>query len=232
MGKRGGSHHSKRLTTPKSVPVVGRKTIQWMLTPRPGPHPKSMGITLGSLLRDELELGVDMREIKRAMNTGIVQVDGLVVKDTRRPVGIMDIITAGGKNWRIQVDAMGRLSPVVIDAKQAAHKLAKVMGKRTIRGNKVQITLHDGRTLLADNAVQVGASVRMSVPGFKLEEQLPLKAGVRCLVTSGKHAGDIAQLEKIIERVGSMDSEASLKAGGESFITVTKYLFVVDDQFA
>ena len=217
-----------------SVPVIGRKRIRWMLTPRPGPHPKQMSITLGSLLRDQLNLGEDLREIKRALNAGGVKLDGQVVRDTRRPVGLMDLITltSGGKTWRMQVDTMGRLKPVEIDAKQAAYKLVRVVGKRTIAGKKVQITLHDGRTLLADNAVQVGASLRLALPGFKLVEQLPLKAGVRCLVTSGKHAGDIASLEKIIERVGSMDSEASLKAGSESFITVTKYLFVVDDEFA
>lgn len=234
MAKRGGTHHSKRLTTPMSVPVIGRKHIQWMLTVRPGPHPKSMGIALGSLLRDVLDMGEDLREIKRALNAGSVKIDGHVVRDARRPVGLMDVIELpkAGKAWRIQIDSAGRLAPKEIDSKMAAHKLAKVVGKSTIRGNKVQVALHDGRTLLADNAVKVGATLRMSVPAFKIEGQLPLQPGVRCLITSGKHAGEVASLEKIVERIGSMGSEASLKAGGESFITVTKYLFVVDDEFA
>jgi len=234
MAKRGGSHHSKRLTVPNAVPVIGRKTIRWMLTPHPGAHPKERAITLGSLLRDNLKFGVDLREVKKAIKTGSVKIDGKVSKDERRAVGLMDIVDIPkvGKQWRIQVGANGKLMAKEISADLARMKLAKVVGKTTIRGGKTQIALHDGRSLMADNAVQVGSTLMMSVPAFKIEKSLPLQAGARCLITSGKHAGETATLEQIIERVGSMGSEASLKSGNESFITVTRYLFVVDTEFA
>ncbi|VVC01265.1 30S ribosomal protein S4e [uncultured archaeon] len=137
-----------------------------------------------------------------------------------------------GKTWRIQIGPDGKLAAKEVSAAAAGHKLVKVVGKHTIRGGKVQVALHDGRTLLADNAVKVGSTLQVSVPAFKINKALPLESGVRCLITSGKHAGEMATLEKIIERVGSMDSEASLKSGNESFVTVTKYLFVVDNEFA
>jgi len=234
MAKRGGSHHSKRLTVPNAVPVIGRKSIRWMLTPRPGPHPKERALTLGSLLRDVLKFGVDAREVKKAIKAGAIKVDGKISRDERRPVGLMDLIEIPkvGKTWRMQIGADGKLAAKEISADAARSKLVKVVGKHTIKSGKTQVALHDGRTLLADNAVKVGSTLCVSVPALKIEKSLPLESGVHCLITSGKHAGEIATLEKIIERVGSMDSEASLKSGNESFITVTKYLFVVDREFA
>ncbi len=233
MAKRGGSRHYKRLTVPTSLPVVGRKHIHWLLSPKPGPHPRNSALALGVLLRDSLHVGVDLREVKKSVVTGSIKVDGKIVRDIRRPIGLMDIIEIPkmGKTWRMQI-AGGRLSPKEIEGALAKHKLCKVTGKRTITGKQVQITLHDGRTMKADDSVKMGATLALSVPAFKIEKQLAMAPGVRCLITKGKHAGEIAVLENVIERVGSMDSEAKMKSGGENFITVTKYLFVVDDQFA
>lgn len=230
MAKRGGSRHYKRLTVPSTLPVEGRKRIQWLLSPNPGPHPKSHGVALGSLLRDQLHLGVDLREVKKILNAGHIQVDGKVVREARYPIGLMDLIEApqAKKAWRMQIVG-GRLAPK--EVAMPKYKMCKVVVKKTVPGGKIAITCHDGRTLLGDNAIKVGATLKMSLPAMKMSGQMPLAPGVRCLVTEGKHAGETATLEKIIERVGSMDSEAQLKSGKESFITVTKYLFVVDDEF-
>ncbi len=232
MAKRGGSRHYRRLRVPTTLPVEGRKRIHWLLSPNPGPHPKAQAISLGSLLRDQLALGVDLREIKRLLNAGHIKVDGKTVREARYSIGLMDIIEApkASKVWRMQIVG-GRLMPKEVDAGAAKYKLCKVVGKQTIPGGKITVSTHDGRTLQADNAVKVGATLKMSLPAFKLSGQMPMAPGVRCLVTEGKHAGETAILEKIIERVGSMDSEAQLKSGAESFITVTKYLFIVDDEF-
>jgi small subunit ribosomal protein S4e len=233
MAKRGGSRHYKRLTVPTTLPVLGRKRVQWLLSPDPGPHPKGQAIALGVLLRDQLELGTDLREIKRILNAGHIKVDGKVVREERYAIGLMDIIEApkSKKVWRMQIVG-GRLMPKEVDAGAAKYKLCKVVGKQTIPGGKITISTHDGRTLQADNAIKVGATLKMALPTFKMSGQIPMASGVRCLVTEGKHAGETATLEKIIERVGSMDSEAQLKVGKESFVTVTKYLFIVDEEFA
>jgi small subunit ribosomal protein S4e len=234
MAKRGKSQHAKRLAALIKVPGLSKKGKKWILSPRPGPHPKNASLSLGVLLRDVLKVGKDLKEAKKAVAAGLVIIDGKIVRDVRRPIGLMDIVEIPklGKTWRIQIDSAGRLMPKEIDAKTARIKLAKVIGKHTIKGNKIQITLHNGRTMLADNQIKVGSTLKLSMPGFKLEGQIPLAPGSRCLVVSGKHAGEIAVLEKIMERAGSMGAEAELKSGGQSFVTVAKYLFAVDDEFA
>lgn len=232
MAKQGGSHHTRRITLTSHAPTIGRKRIYWSLTSRPGPHAKNRSMPLGVLLRDVLPMGGDLREVKRILNAGMVKLDGKTARDVRRPVGLMDLleIPKTGKAWRIQISS-GRLQPKEIGAAQAKIKLCKVVGKRTVRGGKIAVSTHDGRTLLADNSIKVGSTLRLSMPDAKLAGMLPLAAGVRCLVMDGQHAGEIAQLEKIIERVGSMDSEAQLKVGSHPFVTVTKYLFVVDEEY-
>jgi ribosomal protein S4E len=47
----------------------------------------------------------------------------------------------------------------------------------------------------------------------------------------GKHAGSIVKLKEIIERKGGKPSEALVSDKSEEFITVAKYLFVVDEAF-
>lgn len=233
MAKRGGSNHYVRLRSPRNLPVVSRKGQRWLLAPNPGPHGKEESVSAGVLLRDVLHMAEDMREAKKILNEGNFEIDGKKIHNIRFPVGLMDIIGVPKKKLTMRVQLQdGRLFPKEISHAAAKLKLCKVIGKKSVAGGKIALATHDGRTLVADNDVKVGATIRMEIPKFKLKDVLPLSPGVKCLVTEGTHAGTVAVLEKIIERTGSMDSEAQLKAGATSFVTVTKYLFVVDEEFA
>jgi ribosomal protein S4E len=61
---------------------------------------------------------------------------------------------------------------------------------------------------------------------------MKIEPGASCLVVKGTHTGEIAKLEKLIERPGSHDTEALLSAPGGQFVTVAKYLFIVDKDYA
>ena len=93
------------------------------------------------------------------------------------------------------------------------------------------IAFHDGRTYLGDKNVKTGDTCVFSIPEFKLAGHLKFAPGSRCLVTEGKHIGEVAVLSKIIARPGSHDSEALLAGPSGEFVTVAKYLFVVDEKF-
>ena len=234
MAKKGGSRHYKRIRLPRLLPISARKSPKWMLSPTAGPHPKKRSIALGSLLRDVLKIGDDLRECKRVLSSGNVLVDGKIVRNIRRPIGIMDIVSLPkeGRAWRLQI-VKGRLLPSELASGSAAakFKLCKVVKKTTVPGGKISITTHDGRTMLADNNVKVGSTLKLSIPSMKISGQIPLAPGARCLITEGKHSGELAILESIIERTGSMDPEARMRAGSEAFVTLTKYVFAVDDEF-
>jgi small subunit ribosomal protein S4e len=231
MAKLGGTKHLKRIAAPKAVPVTDRKARTWMIRTAPGPHPKKHAICLAVLLRDIIGVVKDAREAGRALSRRLVKVDGTARTDAKFPVGLMDVVSFADKSYRMVVDWKGRLVPIEITGERASSKIVKVVGKRTVQGGKICISFHDGRNMLADNNIKVGDSIVVSLPKVSMVRHLKSEKGARCLVSEGKHAGSIVRLKEIIQRKGSKPSEALVESDGGEFITVAKYLVVVDDAF-
>lgn len=233
MGKRGATKHMKRLAAPKAIPVTDKKARKWIIKQGPGPHPVKRSMALGVLLRDILGVAKTARESKKILSARLVEVDGRARTSEKFPVGLMDVISfrKGGKHYRIVVDWKGRLVPYEINDAKASKKLLQVVGKHTIRGGKLCMAFHDGTNMNGDNHVHVGDSVVVSLPKVEMKHHLKLENGARCLIREGKHAGSIVKLKEIIERPGSRGSEARVEGKDGEFITVAKYLFVVDNDF-
>jgi small subunit ribosomal protein S4e len=231
MAKLGGTKHLKRIAAPKAVPVTDRKAKTWMIKTAPGPHPKKHAICIAVLLRDIIGAVKDAREAGRALSRRLVTVDGKARTDPKFPVGLMDVVSFADKSYSMVVDWKGRLVPVEIKSERASSKILKVVGKRTVQGGKICISFHDGRNMLADNNVKVGDSIIVSLPKVSMVKHLKSEKGARCLVSEGKHAGKIVKLKEIIQRKGSKPSEALVESEGGEFITVAKYLVVVDEGF-
>ena len=66
-----------------------------------------MPITL--VVRDVLNLAKTAREVRFILHNELAKIDGRVVKDTRRGVGLMDVLTLGEDNYRCVLDHNGRL---------------------------------------------------------------------------------------------------------------------------
>ena len=59
---------------------IGRKDKRFVVTVRPGPHPKGQSIPSAVFLRDTLKIVGSLREAKSAIYSGGVRVDGVVRK--------------------------------------------------------------------------------------------------------------------------------------------------------
>lgn len=220
----------KRIAAPKAVPITNKKAHTWMVNPSPGPHSKRAAVPLVVLLRDVLKVAETAREIEKMLAARKITVDGIVRTDSAFPIGFMDTFSFADKTYRLVVDFKARLVPV--EEAHPQEKIFKVVGKVVVKGGKIMLHLHDGRILFADNNVRVGDSLILSIPEYKVQKVLKLEKGARCVIREGKHAGTIAKLEEIIERKDGKDYEAKLSSEKEGqFITVAKYLFVVDDSF-
>jgi small subunit ribosomal protein S4e len=217
MAKRGGTHHLKRMAAPKQYKIT-RKQPTWIQKPLPG---RSPSVPLSLVLR-QTGVAETAKEAKRMLSSRSVRVDGKVVTEMKRPVGLMDVISAGEGSWVLTFDTKGRLEPKETDRK--GEKTCKVEKKfRTSRG--VMLTLHDGRAVSYD--CKVGDGLRISLKDGKVIERIPLEVGARCFITGGKHVGHEGVVEELIPGDMTRRAVAKCSIDGVSHVVRTESLFPI-----
>jgi len=184
-----------------------------------------MPITL--VLRDVLGMAKTAREVRYILHNELAQVDGRVVKDTRRGVGLMDVLSVGDEHFRCVLDHNGRLRYRPISAAEASWKVCRIDGKSTIKGGKTQLNLHDGRNILVDDAqaYNTGDSLKLNLPDQKILEHIRFGEGTRCFLIGGAHVGSTADVKEYIVKRSSMPNEVQF----DGFDTVARNVFAVGD---
>ncbi len=220
----------KRGAAPKSW-TVPRKGTKWVKRPAPGPHAQNESIPLLLVLRDLRRLATSTREARQLVNSGSVRVDGKVVKDLARGIGLLDVVSFAAplnEHFRLLKDRRGKLTLLPIPSTEASVKLGRVRFKHAVRGGKVEVTLHDGRNLLvpASTPYKVGDSLKLELPGQKVVGHLPLAAGQLVYVAGGSHVGEVARVERIEVLNSPQPNRVHFKEG---FSTVKEYVFVIGD---
>ncbi len=234
MASHGSSKHQKRIAAPAVTPVA-RKTHVWLQKPAAGAHAKQHSMALGTLLVEELGVCETQRLAKKIVTQGKVLVDGRKVRDVKLPIGLMDIVSvpAQGKHYLMLIKS-GELTPLEIPAAQAQTKLCRIMDKTVLPGGRIQLHLHDGRNLLMvreEDRFKTGDTIKLTVPKQGVQGILKMEKGATCYIHQGRHSGQMAQLDEIVDREGSRRAEANLSYDGHKLITLKDYLFVVEPGF-
>ena len=165
--------HLKRLAAPRFW-TIPRKHGKYVVCPSPGPHPKDFCFPLLIVVRDILGIAEKARDAKKIIKAKEILVDGRIRTDHKFPVGLFDVISIPkiGKNYLIVPSKKG-LELKEIDEKMAKEKLCKIIGKKMVKGNKVQTTMHDGKTFLAEieekDKFNVGDTVKVKLNPEKYE---------------------------------------------------------------
>jgi len=222
----GSSHHLKRLNMPRSW-ALPRKTSVWVTRPTPGSHSLEMCMPLVMIIRDVLGLAKSVREVRTILHNKLVQIDGRIVKDPRIGVGLMDVLTLGEQHFRCVLDQNGKLRYRQIAESDAGWKVCRIEGKTTIKGGKTQLSLHDGRCIIVDdaNAYSSGDSLKISLPGQDIIEHLSFTDGCASYLIGGSHVGNIAYVKEYLVKRSSMSNEVNF----ENFGTIARHVFVVND---
>jgi small subunit ribosomal protein S4e len=195
--------------------MIPRKKHKWVTRPRPGPHGMEESIPLQLILRDLLHYCDSSREARILLSSRGVLVDGKPVRDLKRGVGLMDVLSFEQKkeHFRMLIDAKGRLQLVGIE------------GKTTVRGGRIQLNLYDGRNILLDkNAYKPGDVLKISVPDQKIKDHYGLTKGNIALLVGGKHVGELARLEEYGKTRNPRENEVRFEEG---FSTSLRNVFVV-----
>lgn len=223
-----GSKKLKRQMAP-TYWGISRKDKRFVVTSRPGPHPKKRCIPSAVLLRDTLGLVKTLREAKWAIYSGRVRVDGAVRKSLHHGAGLMDVVSLEGveNSYRLVPKKGALLHPRPIPESEADRKLCKVTSKSTIRGGRTQLGFHDGRALIADAEAKVGDTCVMRVPAQEILKVVPMEAGAAVLVTGGANAGSTGTVEALIDGTFSLPRRALVSLDGRKIEIQTHNLMAV-----
>ena len=196
------SEHLKSYFAPKSWKVK-KKYIKFISKPNPGPHKIEMSLPLCVIIRDILGYAKSMREVKFILQNKNVEVDGIRRNDPRFPVGLFDVLSfkQTGENFRIILNAAGKLDLIKIDKQESSHKICKIAGKTAIKG-KVQLNLNDGKNIVTeDSQYKVGDGVLLELSGkAKIKEKISLDKNALIYLTDGKHIG---RTGKVVDITGN-----------------------------
>jgi len=228
------TNHQKRLSVPNSWPVE-RKTETFTVKAGAGPHGEA-GVPLLIVLRDVLGYADTRKEARYALDQDSVLINGTPVSDEERPVGMFDILAFAEREeyYRVFPGEGGRLSLTAIDADAAGSKLGKVVEKRHVPGGDVQLTLHDGRTLVVndDTDYDGGDSVVVSNDDSEVVAHFEYEEGALVTAVDGEHAGEVGTVDAIQVTPGSADNIVRVTQDGDAgFETVEDYVVVIDENF-
>jgi small subunit ribosomal protein S4e len=222
--------HLKRHMMPPGW-KVNRKGKTYVVSPKPGPHPKNNSIPLQIVVRDLLKYAETGNEAKKIINSGYVLVDGVVRKDYRYPAGFMDSITIKPtkEHFRFTIGS-GGLSLEKISAEDGGKKLCIIKSKYTKRGKKQCLSLHDGRTIVLDKETgyKPGDTIAIEVPSQKIIGHFGLEKGSEAVIINGKNTGIRGKIKEIRNRRFMTEKNVILlESEGREIETLKSYVMAI-----
>ncbi|MEM7826672.1 MAG: 30S ribosomal protein S4e [Candidatus Aenigmatarchaeota archaeon] len=216
----------KRLASPKFW-KIGRRNKKFVITPRPGPHKKEKSIPLGIIIRDYLKCAETLEEAKKVMNK--IRVNGKIRKDYRFPVGLMDIIEAANLYYRI-VPSKNYLE--LKEVNDGNIKLSKIVNKTYLKGNRVQINLHDGGNFVVkkeEDKFKTGDVIAFDLLN-KEKKVLKFDKGSVVLITEGSNVGRIGRVEEIKITKSTKPNIVVLSVENKKIEVPKDYCFVIGEK--
>ncbi len=224
MGK-----HQKRISVPNSW-QVSKKSNKWVTSTRPGPHNKQQSIPLSVVLRDMLGIVDTRAEAKRILSEGKILVDGVIRKDIRFPVGLLDVISIPLENvaYRMLLDRKGRLEVHKLEDSNA-NKLCRINDKTILKGGAVQLNLNDGTNLLGSNEYKPKDSLILSLPDKNIVKHIKYEVGNLAMIIGGRHTGEIGTIKEI-NTVRSSKHNTVAISGDYDFETIEDFVVIIGEK--
>ena len=211
MGTIAGSKKLKRQMAP-TFWGINRKDKRFVITVRPGSHPKNNSIPSAVLLRDTLNTVKTLREAKSSIYNGKVKVDGVIQKSLHHSIGLMDVVELEGVAdvYRLVPKNGHILMPLKIDPAEKSKKLVKVKSKTTNKGGKMQLGFHDGRTIITDVDVSINDVCLLQIPEQKILDVIKFEKNSQVIITRGTNAGRVGTINEIKDGTFTLPKRISL----------------------
>jgi len=238
VGRKGPKRHLKSFPAPAFWPVP-RKVYKFAVKPSPGPHPLDRCIPLLVIVRDILGYAETAKEAKRILHEGHIKVDGIIRRDHKYPVGLMDVIeiTKTKEYYRVLPHPSKGLILHPITEEEASFKLCRIEDKTTVKGGHVQLNLHDGRNHLirvadprkpVEDVYKTMDVLKIAIPNQEILDHIKFGEGVFAIVIGGKNVGLVGKVVKIERGFGKHRSVVTLESPKKDlFKTSLIYTFAI-----
>ncbi len=187
----------KRQNIGKFWPVT-RKGTKYLAV---STHDQKNSIPLIIVVRDLLKLVRTKKELKHILKEKKIKINGIVITETNYPLRLFDVLLLDDKHYRIN---LSNHKKIILDeiSSNFNKKTIKIIGKKIIKGNIVQLNLSDGRNIIYNEKVKVGDSVVFNFNDRKIEKIIKMEVGKIGFIIKGKHIGRKGKIDDIIERGG------------------------------
>ncbi len=220
-----GKLHLKRINAPKTWPIE-RKLSKWVSRPKPGSQAMHRTLSLNTIIKEILKITNTSKEVRVILNKGLVKVDGKIRKDQNFPVSVLDVISILEDNYRLLINTKGKLYLHPTKKADAAIKPKKIIGKKVLRGNKLQVNLIDGNNILSkDNKLKVSDTIVYE--NSKEKDNLKFEKGAFVYLIEGKQVGQVGVIKEVQPRKGIQPSKILFQIGKQDFSTLKDYAIVV-----
>ena len=231
MAKKGSSKVLKRQNTPR-VLRTSPKEGKFSINTQPGPHNKERSAPLGYILRNIIKIAATAKEAKFILTQGKVKVNGSIRKSYKFPVGLFDVISIDGleEDYKIVYDHKGRFAAETVEQAKTVTRPSKVIRKGTIKGNRIQLTLDDGRNIITtDSGINVHDTLIVELPKQKIVKVIKMKPGAQAYIIGGSHIAQQATIKEIKPGSKKRPRMVVLKAGAKEFETTIDKVMVIGE---
>jgi len=225
--------HLRRSLAPYWWPIPRKTGGVWVVRPSPGPHSLEYSLPLAIVVRDILRYAKTLREARYIISRGYIKVDGVVRKDYKFPVGLMDVIeiVPTGEIYRVVPDETKYYDLKPISSSEATLKPLRVEGKTAVRGGRLQLHFHDGRNLIVPpdvgRQIKTFDTVVYDLENKAIKMHLPLKLGQLAVVIRGSNVGFVGQFFEVVWTLKRRQSVVALRKGEEVRRTILDYIMVI-----
>lgn len=232
MATKGENKKQKSISAPKTRHFARKKNV-WTVRTSAGPFSKNTSIPLAFFIREVTGIARTMKEAQVVLNQGAVKVNGKIIKKRQFPIGLFDIIEVEklDKKYRIVYEKHGRLIAQDLDAKEKVEKISKIIGKGVAKGGKIRLSTAEGFVLMESKTdLNVGDSIKISLPGKKVLMKIPMKKGNIAYIIGGTHTGEIGVVQDITPGTAHRPKLIELKNGEANFKTLEKYVLMIGEK--
>ncbi len=202
--------HQTRQETTTRIPIR-RKGTKYVARALQNP---GNAVPVVVALRDMLHLTRTSREANELRKDKVLKINGRVVLDNREAIQIFSILTVGDKNYRLSLLPTNKF--FFEETKEAEKRACKVIGKRLVNSGKIQLSLHDGSSVIGKADMNVGDTLYLNSEQ-KIVKHVPLDAGVQVFVIQGRYVGKSGKIIEVKGKTLSIkieDKEVTLPSDG------------------